>query len=237
MSDFKAVLQGCSQVAVYAHPLLEGRTALLPPQMAWSFVEPHRATAASEICPYHPLLITGVALPAGLGLPPLDPWENVPWTRGYRILRGLPATPSAALREMRQATEIIVNTYGSEFGGMEGVLLSPGEDKKYMLTPVDLLREGLACAPLALWIGDDPAGSGSYQNDIWRMASAAVPAGARGSFAVAVPIPKDEGPRFFGTVFQRIYAGTPPAKALRDVRMMWIEEQKSEWVKHVALFE
>jgi hypothetical protein len=235
--DFKAALQDCSQVAVHADPLLEGRAALLPPQLTWSFLEPHTATTTSKLCPYRPLLITDVPAPAGRGLPPLDPWDHVPWTSGYRVLRGPAATPSAALREMHEATRIIINAHDSEFGGMEGVLLTPGEDKKYLLTPVDLLQGGLPCAPLVVWIGGDPGGAGAYQNDIWRMAAAAVPAGARASFAVHGLTPKEELPRFFGNVFERIDAGTPPAKALRDVRMIWIEEKKSDWVKNIALFE
>ena len=235
--DFKAALQGCTQVAVYAHPLLEGRAALLPPQLTWSFLEPHAANAASKICPYHPLLVTGVSVPGGFGLPPLDPWDHATWTRGYRVLQGPAATPSAALREMHQATEIIVNTYGSEFGGMMGAVLSPGEDKKYLMTPIDLLREGLACAPFVLWIEGDPGGAAPSQNDLWNLSAAAVTAGARASFDVRGPIPKDEGQQFFGNVFERIDAGTTPAAALHDVRMFWIEEKKSEWVKNVALFE
>jgi hypothetical protein len=234
---FKAALQDCSQVAVHADPLLEGRTALLPPELIWSFLEPHAAPPTSPLCPYRPLLITDVPAPAGLGLSPLDPWDHVPWTSGYRVLRGLAATPSAALREMHQATRIIINAHGSEFGGMEGVLLTPGLDKKHLLTPVDLLQGGLACAPLAVWIGGDPGSAGSYQNDLWRMAAAAVPAGARASFAVRGPTPKEEVSRFFGSVFERIDTGTPPAKALHDVRMLWIAEKKSDWVKNIALFE
>jgi cellulose synthase operon protein C len=235
--SFKAALQDCSQVAVHADPLLEGRTALLPPHLTWSFLEPQTVTPSSKLCPYRPLLITDVPTPAGLGLPPLDPWDHVPWVSGYRALRGLAATPSAALREMHEATQIIINAHGSEFGGMEGVLLSPGADKKYLLTPVDLLQGGLACAPIAVWIGGNSGGARPYQNDVWRMAAAAIPAGARASFAIHGPAPKEEVPRVLGSVFERIDAGTPPAKALHDVRMLWVDEKKSDWVKNIALFE
>src|SRR5439155_19018994 len=120
-SPVRAALAGCAEVAVFALAPVHGEPRLLPPEMAWSYRVGHAAAASPAPAASSPrptagatatprrLVVSDVAPPPSLNLPPLAPWARdapAAWVSGAA------ATPARVLAELGDATEIEINGHG-----------------------------------------------------------------------------------------------------------------------------
>ena len=235
--DFRAALVGCSQVDVFAHPLLEGRPELLSSELAWGFRHRRLVSSTPDRCEPSQLVIGDVVPPQALGLPQLSlsGIESLP-ARGRTILRGLAATPSTVLTEMPRATEILLHVHALNAGGTPQLVLSPDDDRKYALTIDDLSRIRLPCGPLVVFGSLSTVGSSPDLDGAVGLPSMVLERGASAVLAVGGTIPDAGGSEFFAMVSERIRARVPPAVALHDVRSRWLSEKRGEWVKDVVAF-
>ncbi|MBE4751585.1 CHAT domain-containing protein [Corallococcus sp. ZKHCc1 1396] len=237
----RQVVSACESVRVLAEPILQGRPGLLPPERAWSYLAPggHRVAAPAVAPAAKRLLVSDVEPPAALGLPRLMPWKGEPGP-GDVHLRGRAATPEAVLAEMADATEVELHTHGLSGTGLSDaafLALSPDGAGRYALTAEDLEGHTLKGAPVVLLAACD-ANVGAWRyHAVWSLPSALIQAGARAVVAPSTQVPDVEAGAFFQSLLEALRRGVPPAQALRDTRVRWLEQGSAKWVQDLVAFE
>jgi hypothetical protein len=103
-------------------------------------------------------------------------------------------------------------------------VLFPGTDGQYMLTADEILQHPFKNALVVLLAQWPAVETSSYLYISLSMPMVLRQAGAGPVFAVQGLVPDGEGEFFFGMLLARIRAGQRPAVALRDVRMIWLNE-------------
>ncbi|MCP3165689.1 CHAT domain-containing protein [Myxococcus qinghaiensis] len=237
-----AALRGCEHVDVLALPPVHGLPGLLPADLAWSYRVGRGGPAPEAHGPVgRHLVVTGVEAPQALGLEKLSPLEGPRVPDPLRVeLRGAGATPSRVLREMAQAREIEIHTHGlfsPELSDSSLLVLAPEEDGRYALAAAQVREQPLLGAPLVLLAACGAARAAPFLHEPVSLPVAFIEAGARTVLASTGDIPDTAG-RFFEAVRERIRAGAPAARALRDERLAWLaREPAATWPAQVLLFE
>jgi tetratricopeptide (TPR) repeat protein len=234
--DFKAALRGCPHVDVFAPPLFYRSPNLLPSDITWSFRGGSRMPASGSI-PYHQLVVHSAEPPAGLGVRARAPWNrDIVTTDTRTVLEGARATPANVLKEMQNASEILIDAPCLSADGIEYLALSVGSDRQYALTGSMVLRQPLRQGPLVFLDNACKGGTVSEHHEPSSLPMSLRQAGARAVFAAVGSIPDIEGRRFRDMVLERIHAGQTPAAALQDERMIWLKKNQA-WVRNIILFE
>lgn len=241
-----AAITPCEKVEVLARPPLQGRSGILPSEVAWSFRTRPEVPQPPVGKAVH-LVVMDVAYDPKK-LEQLDLTQNLQWTAEFgegeqpRELQGTRATPHQVLQEMEGATEIDLVTHG---------VVSPISDAAFLLLARErevrgadelwahqLREKKLKGAPLVILAACKAGRSAPVLHESVSLPNAFLKAGARAVLA-ATESPEDlEASRFFNAIRARIRQGATPAAALRDERMLWGKQQsKPEWIESVLLFE
>ncbi|WP_164007623.1 CHAT domain-containing protein [Pyxidicoccus trucidator] len=233
-------LRACSRVEVLARPPLHGRAGLLPSDLAWSYLTRTTPPAPPRLGPARHLVVSDVELPPGSPLQRLNAW-----TPGFgpdeqrETLTGPEATPSRVLAAMQDATEVDLVAHGIVDGSSSSsyLLLAPGQEDPEL--SVSRVRSAtLRGAPFVVLAACHAAHTAYTLDSPFSLPASFIEAGARGVLAATVEIPDLEAAAFFNAVRERIRSGAPPALALRDERMRWLEQQRgAPWLDSVLLFE
>ncbi|MBZ4416546.1 CHAT domain-containing protein [Myxococcus sp. RHSTA-1-4] len=240
--ELVALLRRCEQVDVLAAPPLDSRGGLLPPDIAWRYrVGAAPPKAPSPAPPPLHVVVANVETPASLRLARLSSWESAPAPAGHSLeLTGMHATPSRVLEAMTRATDIEFHAHGvvdRSLSDATVIALAPEHDGRYGLTAEAIRQTRLEGSPMVLLGACSAARLPPLLHQTSSLPQAFVGAGARAVFAATVDIPDSAG-RFFQAVRERIRAGTMPAIALRQERLLWLREQPdARWVSRVLLYE
>ena len=233
-----AALQGCAEVAVLARPPLQGRAALLGPEIAWGFGAGQASHAGSRGTR---LIVSDVEPPASLTLPRLRTWgEPQARENGAVELRGAQATPSRVLAEMQHASEIEIHAHGFvdlALSDASLLALSPDPDGAWALSAAQVRAHPLAGHPLVI-LGACRAATGAPQlHAPWSLPAAFREAGASAVLASRADIPDAQAREFFDAVLAGARGGKPIAVALRDARVQFRSRPGGGWVDSVLLFQ
>lgn len=233
-------LRGCARVEVLAPPPVHGLPGLLPLDIAWSYRMGPAATEGLAPRKGTHLVVSGVDTPVALGLPRLPPMPPTVADPLRVTLEGARATPSRVLEAMGSATEVELHAHGvfsPELSDASLLMLAPERDGRYVLTASQVRARRLSGAPLVFLAACSAARTAPFPHESFSLPAAFLDAGARAVLAATVDIPDSAG-RFFNAVRERIRAGAPPAVALRDERLRWLEAAPGDrWVHDVLLFE
>ncbi|WP_257462779.1 CHAT domain-containing protein [Archangium lipolyticum] len=234
-------LRACESVDVLARPPVQGRSGLLPSDVAWAYRVGPTTTRPSAL-PTRRLVVTDIELPEELRqvLPRIEaPFE--PESPGdTTVLRGYAATPSRVLEAMANATEIAIHAHGMIDLGVSDasfLVLSKEDGGRFTLTARDLQETHLEGRPLVLLAACYSGRTTPSLHESFGLPIAFIHAGARWVLATTEKIPNSEAARFFEPVLARIRAGEPPARVLRDERLAWRKRQGNPWVEQVLLFQ
>ncbi|OJT23600.1 hypothetical protein BO221_16495 [Archangium sp. Cb G35] len=236
-----AALRSCDKVEVLARPPLQGRSGLLPPDIAWSYRTRREAPRPQTGKSIH-LVVKNVEYD------PERKLEKLNWNAEFgpdeepRLLEGALATPSQVLRDMATATEIDLATHGrvSPVSDAAYLVLSrehgnPGTDELWVR---QLRRAKLKGAPLVVLAACHGGHTAPVLHEPVSLPNALLEAGARAVLAATWPILDQEASEFFNAVRGRIRQGASPAAALRDERVEWrARPNKPAWLDSVLLFE
>ncbi|MBK7857747.1 MAG: CHAT domain-containing protein [Archangiaceae bacterium] len=230
--------QACGErpLAVFAGFPLNGRGGWLPDGIAWSFASalPERARVAGPR-----LVVSEVEAPPELGLPRLAAYSRAAPAAAEVRLSGREATPERVLAAMREASFIELEAHGLVNPGSEDaalVVLAPGADG-FALTASKVAGSQLRGHPVVLLGACRAATVAPALHERWSLPHAFLKAGARAVVAAPVDLPDGEARLLFADLVQRLEQGVEPAVALRDARVTWLAEKKSEWVRSVLIFE
>ncbi|MFY0567841.1 CHAT domain-containing protein [Archangium lansingense] len=235
-----AAIQPCESVEVLARPPLHGRAGLLPLTMAWSYLTRTTAPRTPRTGSAVHLIVSDVELPPGADVRPLPSWVPSIGPDEKHITRlGADATPSRVRAAMKDATEIDLMAHGfiHERSDASYLLLSPERGERELLVPQvrDIPLRG---APFVVLAACHAAHTSYALHDPLSLPAAFIQAGARGVLAATEQIPGQEANVFFNQVRDRMRAGDPPALALRDIRVQWLEKDpKQTWLTSILLFE
>ena len=235
-------VRGCKEVSVLARPPLQGRTGILPPDVAWSY----GARPAEKVAPTvraKRMIVSDAEPPISLGLPRLGSWsaDVMPAASGETVeLRGPLATPSRVLAEMANATEIEVNAHGLvdlAFSDASLIALSPDADGAWALSAGAVRNHPLSGRPLVLLGACRAAVGAPLLYAPWSLPAAFLEAGARAVLASRDDIPDSQVRPFFDAVIAGIRVGQSERIALRDARLAFRTRPGGAWVDSVLLFE
>lgn len=235
-------VRGCKEVSVLARPPLQGRTGILPPDVAWSY----GARPAEKVAPTvraKRMIVSDAEPPISLGLPRLGSWSAgvMPAASGETVeLRGPLATPSRVLAEMANATEIEVNAHGLvdlAFSDASLIALSPDADGAWALSAGAVRNHPLSGRPLVLHGACRAAVGAPLLYAPWSLPAAFLEAGARAVLASRDDIPDSQVRPFFDAVIAGIRVGQSERIALRDARLAFRTRPGGAWVDSVLLFE
>ena len=235
-------VRGCKEVSVLARPPLQGRTGILPPDVAWSY----GARPAEKVAPTvraKRMIVSDAEPPISLGLPRLGSWSAgvMPAASGETVeLRGPLATPSRVLAEMANATEIEVNAHGLvdlAFSDASLIALSPDADGAWALSAGAVRNHPLSGRPLVLHGACRAAVGAPLLYAPWSLPAAFLEAGARAVLASRDDIPDSQVRLFFDAVIAGIRVGQSERIALRDARLAFRTRPGGAWVDSVLLFE
>lgn len=218
-AELVAALESCEEVAVFARPPLVGGAGLLPSSIAWSFRL--RPAAAGATRPPRRLVVANPEPPRALGLGALKSWGTAGPADATR-LTGAAATPSRVLREMRDATEIVVHAHGivdPERSDAALIALSPDADGTWALTAGSLARTRLLGSPVVVLGACDAARTAPYLHQTWSLPRVLLDAGARAVVASPSEIGDADAAPFLEEVLVGIEHGKSAARALRDARV------------------
>ncbi|WP_249351184.1 CHAT domain-containing protein [Corallococcus exiguus] len=237
--DMVKALRPCGSVDVLARPPLQGRSGLLPADMAWRY----RALAAARQPPVgrgtH-LVVNEVRYAEQRNESPLRWTARITPDEDLVTLTDLAATPSRVLAEMPKASEIDLATHGKVAPGPKStyLLLAPETNGSDMLTEELIRKMKLLKAPLVILAACDAARGTTALHELGSLPNAFLAAGARGVVAATLPIPDEDSSVFFGNVRDRLRAGSPLGTAVRDERQQWLQRSASNnWVNGVLVFE
>jgi len=238
-ADMRQALQGCEAVKVFASPPVHGKGGLLPDEVAWSYAGPSATMAAAPSGGGEELVVHDVEAPASLHLPRLAAWADA--TRpGTTSLTGPQATPQRVMAELRSAGLVELHTHGLVDLGVSDaslLVLAPDSGGRWALTAQDIRREKLQGHPVVLLAACRAARVAPFFHEPWSLPRAFTDAGARAVIAAPVDLPDDEARQFFRGVVDRLRRGEGAALALRDERVRWLAEGRSDWVRQVLVFE
>jgi hypothetical protein len=235
-------VRGCKEVSVLARPPLQGRTGILPPEIAWSYGG-RLSEKAAPAARAKRMIVSDAEPPMSLGLPRLGGWSAgaMPAASGETVeLRGPLATPSRVLAEMANATEIEVNAHGLvdlAFSDASLIALSPDADGAWALSAVAVRNHPLSGRPLVLLGACRAAVGAPLLYAPWSLPAAFLEAGARAVLASRDDIPDSQVRPFFDAVLAGIRAGQSERLALRDARLAFRTKPGGAWVDSVLLFE
>jgi predicted anti-sigma-YlaC factor YlaD len=238
--ELLAALQPCERVDVLARPPLHGRVGLLPLSMAWSYLTRTAVPSVPRTGAGVHLIVSDVEIPPGSEVPTLPPWHPS-LGRDQRLITrsGADATPSRVLAAMKDATEIDVVAHGFVYEHADAsylLLSSEGGNRELTLSRVRATR--LRGAPFVVLAACHAAHTSYALHDPLSLPAAFVHAGARGVVAATEVIPIEDANAFFNQVRERMRTHVPPAIALRDVRVQWLEKDSTRtWLASVLLFE
>lgn len=238
-------LRRCDQVVVFARAPLYGRAGLLPPDFVWSY-RYMGARPAAPAAPSSPkrLVVADVQIDKRWNLPEVTPWPADDGS-GTLYLRLGQATPERVLEEMPAVTELLIVTHGAlrTPSGTAALVLALGRDGDE-LTTEHIRKAKLQGAPLVSLIACSAGHTAAALHEPYNMPAAFLEAGARGVFAATVKIPDQQAYKFFKALHRRVFQdGSPPAAALRDERMKWLNDAQAQghnnndWVRNVLLFD
>ncbi|WP_309896732.1 CHAT domain-containing protein [Archangium sp.] len=238
--DMVGALRPCASVDVLARPPLQGRSGLLPSELAWRYLT--RATS-----PRPPpdgrgmhLVVSGVRYGEQHNDAVLTWSPSIAPGAALQTLRELHATPNRVLTAMSQATDIDLATHGKIDPGSNTayLLLAPGPDGNDALDENRIRGQRLSGAPLVVLAACEAARGTSALHEHGSLPNAFLAAGASTVLAATLPIPNDDASAFFAAVRERIRGGVPPSVATRDERMKWLNGgNDAEWVNGVLVFE
>jgi hypothetical protein len=241
------VLEPCEQVDVLARAPLHGRVGLLPSNMAWSYLTRSSPPRAPRPGPAVHLVVADVKLPEKTELETLNDWKpGFGREEQQRLLSGKDATPSRVLAAMKDATEIDLVAHGTinDFSDAAYLMLAEEQGGGSKLGVFAVRKASLQGAPFVVLAACHAAHPTYSVDEPLSLPAAFIEAGARGVLAATVKIPDLEAQDFFNAVRERMRAGTAPALALRDERMLWKKDPRWErdgrgksWLDSVLLFE
>jgi hypothetical protein len=229
-------LAGCAHIAVIARPPLHGRTDLLPPTSAWSFVGQRRRAPAPWAPTNRELYVGDAVPPAALALPALAPLRAP--ARG-QVLRGAEATPARVLEALAGVDYAELHVHGQvdlSVADASFLALSPGSEKRWALTAAEVRKARLSGAPIVVLAACHAATTAPYEHRRWSLPDAFLEAGARAVIAPTVEIPDDQAAAFFAELRGKLAAGAVPAVALAELRSAFLA-RGAAWAAKVALFE
>ncbi|PTL83439.1 CHAT domain-containing protein [Vitiosangium sp. GDMCC 1.1324] len=231
-------LAGCPRVEVLAPAPLQGRPSLLPPEVAWSYRLKSGAPPGAPGLPERRLVVHDIQAPESLNLAPLGPWSPEPRSPDLVEVRGTEATPSRVQELMGEATVIEFHVHGLvDQAEASALVLSPDRDGRFALKAREVRERPLKGAPLVILGACDAARTLPWKHEAWSLPAAFLEAGARGVLASTSRVQDADASVFFDAVRARIRAGSTPAAALRDERLVWLSREPRSWVRDVMLFE
>ena len=234
----KASLSACPRVEVLAPAPIQGRPALLPPEMAWSYRLKSGSASKAPGLPERRLVVHDVQAPASLNLPLLGRWTPASRTPGLIELQGSEATPSRVLDAMGDATVIELHVHGLvDWAEASALVLSPDREGRFTLKAREVRQRPLKGAPLVILGACDAARTLPWKHQAWSLPAAFLEAGAHAVVASTSRVQDADASAFFDAVRTRIQQGAAPAAALRDVRLEWLSREPRSWVRDVMLFE
>jgi CHAT domain-containing protein len=141
------------------------------------------------------------------------------------------------LAEMPKYTEVVLHVPCVFQAGEQQLLLSPDRHGKHTLAASEVLRVRLPDVRLVTLTACTSHPTAGSFDDPQDLPSAFLSAGV-GAVLAAYDATLDAGAaEFFEDVAARLRAGQTPATALRDVRVVWVEKKKKEWVKKVVVYD
>jgi hypothetical protein len=228
----RAHLANCRRIDVLAAAPYFGAPGLLDDRAAWVY-HAGALRAPSGPAPRHELVVSDVAPPDDLHLPPLQPFSGA---TGSEVLSGARATPANVLAAMKTASLAVIVAHG--FTAAEptaaAMALSPDAEGDYLLTASKVRSAVLAGAPIVVLAGCD-AGRVQVSAEPWSLATSFLEAGARVVIAPTEPIPDASANEVFRALIDRIRAGTDPAEALVTERSA--RGDTAPWLSNVVVFE
>lgn len=238
-----AALSGCGHVQVFARTALEGRSQLLPIDLAWSYSAARSpASPAAAARPTHRLIVADVDTPLQLARLPM--WsESKPGQRPGQLavtfLHGAGATPEAVLQALPGAGEIELHVHGGSFDAdldTAQLALAGTTRASSLLDARQIARTTLDGHPVVILVSCSTATTSRLWHKSWSLPSAFIRAGARAVFASTHPVPYPQGGTFFAEIHTMMQEGMPAHLALQNVRRTWLARHE-DWVRSVVLFE
>jgi CHAT domain-containing protein len=141
---------------------------------------------------------------------------------------------------MARATEIETHVHGLinlAVSDASFLVLAPEPGGRYALTADEVGARRLQGAPLVILAACRAAHTAPTLHEPFSLPVSFIQAGARTVLAATVDVPDTEAGTFFDAVRERIRSGQPAARALRDVRMQWLQRNPSSWVRSVLVFD
>lgn len=231
--ELRAHLAGCARVDVFAAAPYFGSPRLLDDRAAWVYHIGAPRGSGAPATP-HELVVSDVAPPEDLHLPPLQPLSAGP---GAEVLSGARATPANVLAAMKTASLAVIVAHGftaAEEPTAASLVLSPDAQGDYLLTASKVRAAALAAAPIVVLAGCD-AGRVQVSAEPWSLATSFLAAGARAVIAPTDPIPDANAGEVFRSLLERIRAGADPADAF--VAEHRAHGAGAEWLSSIVIFE
>jgi hypothetical protein len=231
-------LAGCAEIRVLSESAFQGKSGALPPDRAWAFYKEGSAQPPlGKKSPLRRLVVESPLLRHREEAAPFPPW-NSQRKEGETVtyLEGKDATPERVRAEMARSTEVVFHVPCVYRSGEQQLLLSPDRNGKDTLTGSDVLRMRLPNVRLVT-LTSCTSGQANYFDASWDLPSAFIYVGVD-AVLVGYDTVLDAGAAaYFDDVAARIRAGQHPAVALRDVRVLWIEKKKKDWVRGVVVYD
>lgn len=229
--QMRAHLADCQRIDVLTAAPYFGAPRLLDDRAAWVY---HAGAPRAPAGPasLHELVVSDVAPPDDLHLPPLQPFAGDP---GAVVLSGARATPASVLAAMKTANLAVIVAHGStatEEPTAAALALSPDAQGDYLLTASKVRSAVLAGAPVVVLAGCD-AGRVQVSTEPWSLATSFLQAGARVVIAPTEPVP--DASDVFRSLIERIRNGADPAQALVAERSS--QGAAGDWLSSIVIFE
>lgn len=227
----RAHLAGCQRIDVLTAAPYFGAPRLLNDRAAWVY---HAGAPRAPAGPatLHELVVSDVAPPDDLHLPPLQPFAG---GAGAVVLSGARATPANVLTAMKTTNLAVIVAHGftaTEEPTAAALALSPDAQGDYLLTASKVRSAVLAGAPVVVLAGCD-AGRVQVSTEPWSLATSFLQAGARVVIAPTEPVP--DASDVFRSLIERIRNGADPSQALVAERSS--RGVAGDWLSSIVIFE
>ncbi|HEX2573406.1 MAG TPA: CHAT domain-containing protein [Polyangia bacterium] len=234
----RSSLAGCTEIDVFPETPVQDLAGVLPIEKAWVFHKVRSVSRPWGKSQARRLVVRSPLLGPQGDEAPLPPWSR-PRKEGETVtyLEGRDATPERVLAEMPKYTEVVLHVPCVFQAGEQQLLLSPDRHGKHTLAASEVLRVRLPDVRLVTLTACTSHPTAGSFDDPQDLPSAFLSAGV-GAVLAAYDATLDAGAaEFFEDVAARLRAGQTPATALRDVRVVWVEKKKKEWVKKVVVYD
>ena len=228
----RARLAGCARIDVLALGPYLGLPRVLDASLPWAYRSARPPGPAPA--PHRGLVVTDVAPPDELHLPPLHAIASPP---DAVTLRGAAATPSAVLAAMTSADPIVIDAHGvtdASDPNAASLALSPDARGDYALTAEMIAGAKLDASPVVLLAACDAARVQTSKAP-WSLATSLLAVGARAVIAPTTAIDDANADDVFAHVLARIARGEEPAAALAAERSA--RATSVPWLLDIVLFE